>query len=234
MSSIQNIMDLQNIDSELKEIEDLLGDLPLKVSALREEESSLIQSIGDGKERLQSIGLEINKLMGQIDDYNLKIDKQKDQLFLVTNNRQYDALQTEIDNHKSDLDLKENIILELTEEKEELEKKVQEEEENLDELSSDLIKRRERLEELIGESSEKKKKLEKERASHSSLIKENILMRYNKIYEARDGLAVVPITGSGCGGCGAFIPPQIISEVRAKKNFQNCESCSRFLCWSDE
>ena len=44
-----------------------------------------------------------------------------------------------------------------------------------------------------------------------------ILQRYDKVFKARNGLAVVPINGTGCGGCGAFIPPQIISEVRARK-----------------
>ena len=33
--SIQDLTDLQNIDSELKEIEDLLGDLPSKVFSLK-------------------------------------------------------------------------------------------------------------------------------------------------------------------------------------------------------
>ena len=52
-----------------------------------------------------------------------KIDKQKDQLFLVTSNRQYDALQLEIDHLKNnDIDLKEDEIIELTEEKETIEK----------------------------------------------------------------------------------------------------------------
>ena len=37
--------------------------------------------------------------------------------------------------------------------------------------------------------------------------------------DARDGLAVVPIVGSGCGRCGAHIPPQTLTEVRAKKEY---------------
>ena len=43
--SIQDLIDLQNIDSELKEIEDLLGDLPSKVLSLKNEEKSLQTSI---------------------------------------------------------------------------------------------------------------------------------------------------------------------------------------------
>ena len=42
--------------------------------------------------------MEIKSLTGNVNLLINKIDKQKDQLFLVTNNRQYDALQVEIDN----------------------------------------------------------------------------------------------------------------------------------------
>ena len=50
--SIQDLIDLQNIDSELKEIEDLLGDLPSKVSSLKNEEKSLQTSIEEGKKKI--------------------------------------------------------------------------------------------------------------------------------------------------------------------------------------
>ena len=232
--SIQDLIDLQNIDSELKEIEDLLGDLPSKVFSLKSEEKSLQTSIEEGKNTILSLDLEIKSHTGNVDLLIDKIDKQKDQLFLVTNNRQYDALQVEIDNLKNEIDQKENKIIELTEEKEFTENKVANEEQNLDSLSSDLKKRIKRLEELMGENAERKKEFEILKSKNRIKIDKTILQRYDKIFEARNGLAAVPINGTGCGGCGAFVPPQIISEVRAKKNYHNCESCSRFLFWENE
>ena len=232
--SIQDLIDLQNIDSDLKEIEDLLGDLPSKVSSLKNEEKSLTISIDEGKSKILSLDLEIKKQTGNVNLLSEKIDKQKDQLFLVTNNRQYDALQVEIDHLKDDIDSKENIIIELTEDKETTEKKVTDEEQNLDSLSGDLKKRIKRLEELMGENAERKKEFEALKSKKRTIIDKMILQRYDKVFEARNGLAVVPIIGTGCGGCGAFIPPQVVSEVRAKKNFHNCESCSRFLFWKKD
>ena len=121
--SIQDLIDLQNIDTELKDIEDLLGDLPSKVSSLKNEEKSLQTSIEEGKKKILSLDIEIKSHTSNVDLLIDKIDKQKDQLFLVTNNRQYDALQVEIDNLKNEIDSKENKIIDLTEEKETTEKK---------------------------------------------------------------------------------------------------------------
>ena len=161
-------------------------------------------------------------------------DRYKDQLFLVTSNKQYDALQLEIDHLKDELDGIETKLLEHTEEKEQLEERVQSEEENLDKLKKDLVNRRERLEILMNESSEQKLKLESDREVQLGNIDQSILTQYSRISDARDGLSVVTITGSACGGCGAFVPPQIVSEVRAAKGFRTCDSCRRFLYWDSE
>ena len=234
MKNIEKIIQLQKIDSQLQEISELLGDLPLKVEKLKEEESSLIDSINNGKTRLKVLELDLSKSENQVKDIASKIDKHKDQLFLVTNNKQYDALQLEIDHLKTELDQLETKSLEYLEEKDQLVEKVKSEEENLDSLSNDLIERRSKLETLIDESSEKKMRLESDRDNHIVNIEESILSQYVRIQDARGGISVVQINSSACGGCGAFIPPQIVSEVRLGENTQTCESCSRFLYWDSE
>ena len=234
MDHIQQIITLQNIDSQLQEIAELLGDLPKKVEELKDEEDSLIQSVKNGRLRLKELDVELNKSEGLVKDITTKIDKHKDQLFLVTSNKQYDALQLEIDHLKDELDEIETKFLEYTEEKEQLLEKVRSEEENLDLLKKDLIDRRSKLEILMDESSEQKLKLESDRKVQIGAIDKSILTQYSRISDARDGLSVVTISGSACGGCGAFVPPQIVSEVRAAKGFRTCDSCSRFLYWDSE
>jgi len=231
MSVIQRIVALQKIDSQLQDIAELLGDLPRKVDALKNEESALIKSVEDGKTRIKELELEISKFDGQMTDIKEKIDKHKDQLFLVTTNKQYDALQYEIDHLKAGLDDIETKTLEYTEEKETLEERIKSEEENLDTLSKDLIERREKLEVLMNESSEKKTKLKLQRDKKRKDIENTTLSRYDRIHAARKGISVIHVHGTACGGCGAFIPPQIISEVKAEKGSHTCDSCSRFLYW---
>jgi predicted nucleic acid-binding Zn-ribbon protein len=231
MSIIQQIVELQSIDSNLQEISELLGDLPVKVEELKDKEDSLVESVKNAKDRIKELNLELNKFDTKMIDFKTKIDKYKDQLFLVTSNKQYDALQYEIDHLKSKLDEVETKSLEFLEEKETLDKQVTSDEENLDSLRLDLVVRREKLEVLINESSKEKEKLESSRENHRVIIDEKILTLYDKIHKARNGLSVVNVTGSACGGCGAFVPPQVISEVRAQKNTQTCDSCSRFLYW---
>ncbi len=229
MSKILPLIELQDVDTQLRDINELLGDLPKKVDKLRDEEEGLINNVKEGKDRLKEIELSLNKAEHQMTDLKGKIDKLKDQLSLVTSNKQYDALTQEIEYLKQELDEVELKDLEFEEEKESLTSDIKEKEENLESLRKDLSDRRVKLELLMDESAENKSALEKEREKKLINIDESILNRYTRISAAREGLAVVNLDGSACAGCGFVIPPQDVTDIRDKDNYYNCDICSRFI-----
>ena len=231
MNSIQDMIELQKIDSQLEEIEELLGDLPIKVTELKNKEDRLTSDFEQGKVRLKEIALEQHKTEMNLAEFKEKIDKLKDQLFLVTNNKQYDALMLEIDHLKEDLDRNETTELELLEEKDQLAEQVKSQEQSLESLSEDLSSKRVNLEQALAASSSEKKDLESRREETAKDLSASVLARYDRILSARNGLAVVSLEGRSCGGCGAALPPQLVAEVKTLMTIQNCSICTRFLFW---
>ena len=229
MLEVTQLVELQAVDTQLRDLNELLGDLPKKVNKLRLEEESLIKAVDEGNNRLKEIELALNKAEHHMAEIKQKIDKLKDQLSLVTSNKQYDALTQEIDYLKQAMNEAELEDLGLEEEKETLHSDLKEKEENLEFLSEDLRIRRGRLENLISESADKKSELEKEREEKSIHIDPSVLSRYVRVSDARDGLAVVTIDGNSCSGCGFVVPPQTVSVIRKKTLLYNCDVCSRFL-----
>ena len=231
MNSIQYLIELQKIDSQLAEIEELLGDLPIKVTELKNKEDSLTSDFERGKARLKEISLEQHKTEMNLAEFKEKIDKLKDQLFLVTNNKQYDALMLEIDHLKENLDRNETTELELLEEKDQLSEQAKSQEQSLESLSKDLSSKRVNLDQALAASSSEKKDLESRREETAKDLSASVLARYNRILSARNGLAVVSLEGRSCGGCGAALPPQLVAEVKTLMTIQNCSICTRFLFW---
>ena len=229
MLEVTQLVELQAVDTQLQDLNELLGDLPKKVDKLRLEEESLINAVDKGNNRLKEIELALNKAEHHMAEIKQKIDKLKDQLSLVTSNKQYDALTQEIEYLKQAMNEAELEDLELEEEKETLHNDLQEKEGNLESLNEDLRIRRGRLENLIAESAEKKSELEKEREEKSIHIDPSVLGRYVRIRDARDGLAVLTIDRNSCSGCGFVVPPQTVSVIRKKTLLYNCDVCSRFL-----
>lgn len=226
---MEHLVELQGIDTKLKDLNDLLGDLPSKVEGLNEQEESINNSLKNNKKRLKELEVELQKGEVAISQLNDKVNTLKDQLFLVTNNKQYDALMKEIDHIKDKKSGFENQAIEYLEEKENLINSVETMEAELKDLSNDLSKRREKLETAILNSADEKSVLEKKRQDKIDKIDLNTISVYDKVMGARDGLAVVQLEGSGCGGCGAHIPPQTIAEVRAEEGIHRCDICGRFL-----
>ena len=226
--SIAHLIELQEIDSQLDDLNSLLGDLPKMVDDLNSQEHSLITKVQDDKKRSKNINLSLNKSETANKIIQEKIDKLTDQLFLVTNNKQYDALTLEIDHLKEKKENHESQILAHIEENEELEKSIDENEKLLTELKSDLDVRRKKLETALSETADEKAALENSREKQISKIDSSTIQIYSKVISARSGVAVVPLSGDSCGGCGAALPIQMASEIRGGKT-HTCFNCGRFV-----
>ena len=228
--SITHLVELQDIDSQLDDLNGLLGDLPKMVEELNEQESRLISKLKEDKTRLKEINLSLKKSETANSEIQEKINKLTDQLFLVTNNKQYDALTNEIDHFKEQKDENDSHIISSMDEKEILEKSMNENETSLEDLKTDLGIRRKKLETALSETSEEKAALEKSREKQISKIDSSTIQIYTKVISARSGVAVVSLSGDACGGCGAALPIQMASEIRAAAaHTHRCDNCGRFV-----
>ena len=228
--SITHLVELQDIDSQLDDLNGLLGDLPKMVEELNEQESRLISKLKEDKTRLKDINLSLKKSETANSEIQEKINKLTDQLFLVTNNKQYDALTNEIDHFKEQKDENDSHIILSMDEKEILEKSINENETSLEDLKTDLSIRRKKLETALSETSEEKAALEKSREQQISKIDSSTIQIYTKVISARSGVAVVSLSGDACGGCGAALPIQMASEIRAAAaHTHRCDNCGRFV-----
>ncbi len=226
--SITRLVELQDIDSQLEDLNSLLGDLPKMVDELNEKENSLKDRVEADKVTLKEINLNSSKSEKVNSDIQEKINKLTDQLFLVTNNKQYDALTNEIEHLKEQKKENEELLISNLEEKETLEKNINKNEASLEELKTDLDVRRNKLDEALSETADEKAALENSRKKQVTEIDDNTMQVYNKVISARSGIAVVPLSGNSCGGCGAALPLQMVSEIRAG-DLHNCQSCGRFV-----
>ena len=70
----------------------------------------------------------------------------------------------------------------------------------------------------------------KDREKATKNIEDRLLNSYNKLRNnARNGLAVVPVSRGACGGCFNVVPPQRQADIRDNKKLIVCEHCGRIL-----
>ena len=156
------------------------------------------------------------------------------QLPQVKTNKEYTAMQHEIEQGKVKIsEIEEKILLEM----EHLDALAIQEKEfsrQHDLLKKDLDGKRKILLEQLAQMETKLTGLLTQREAVIKTLPADIASVYHRIMQGRPGTAVVPVTGSSCGGCFGNLPPQFINEIKKMEKLITCETCGRILVWSQE
>ena len=191
--SMQHLIELQKIDTQLQDLESLLGDLPRRVNEMNQEEKSLRNNLEENNIRLKIIKVECHKSEVKVSEIDDKINKIKDQLFLVTNNKQYDALMNEIDHLKEEKSRLESEILTYLEENDTIVNNIEAEETQLKSLENDLVTRRKILETALSESAGEKSVLEQKRENEVKNIDPSTIavsISFDNIFDTTSAMVV--------------------------------------------
>jgi len=109
---LQNLYELQRIDTEIDKIKTLRGELPLEVQDLEDEIAGLETRIENLKVELGELDKTSSTRKMDIKKAEEAIKKYSEQLDNVRNNREYDALSKEIEFQKLEIELQEKRIRE--------------------------------------------------------------------------------------------------------------------------
>ncbi len=229
INKLVTLFSLQIIDDELDELEELRGDLPLRVNALNAKIKEMQDQI-DEKEKLKNDSLEQRKTNeAEIERLTGSLKKFKAQLYQVRNNKEYDALTKEIDHSESEIERLEIENDEMETSSEKLKIEIEELTPNVDELNEDLKENEVELKKIIKANEIEETKLKSKREKVASNVKKPDYNVYMRIRKALRGKAIVKINRSACSGCHNIVPPQRQIELRQNRRLFTCESCGRIL-----
>jgi len=227
---LRQLYTLQKIDSKIDEIEVLKGELPMEVSDLEDEITGLETRLKNLNETVKDIEKEGQKFTTRITEGETLIKKYTKQLDDVKNNREFDALNKELEMQKLEIQLAEKKAKENGDKVAVKNAVVKEVKDKLKSKKTNLDLKKEELKSIIAKTEKEEKALRKNASAAEENIDERLLKAYHRIRKNyRNGLALVTIERDSCGGCFNQIPPQIQLEVSQRKKILACEHCGRIL-----
>lgn len=227
---LRNLYDLQLIDSNLDDIQILKGELPMEVSDLEDEIAGLQKRVERMQAAVDDTDAQTSRLNGLITDANAAVEKYQRQMDEVKNNREYEALQKEIELQSLDVQLSEKRLGELAMAREVKQEQLDNAQEKLETRSGDLDRKKVELEKIVAKTEKEERKLKRQSDAARKNIEDRLLKAYDKIRTSyRNGLAVVGTERSACGGCFNQVPPQTRLEIGMHKKIIACEHCGRIL-----
>jgi len=230
---IKFLIELQKLDTQILKIEDDLSSIPEKIKTLESDFSAKSSNLKKHEDNIKSLQLKRKEKEGELQSKEESIKKFTSQMHQVKTNKEYSALQEEINRVKADNSLIEDDILKIFDMVDAENKAVVVEKEALKKDEALMSEEKKKLDAESARLRSEEDRLKSQRSEHISKVDKQVLAKYDRILKNRDGLAVVPIIDESCQGCFAHMPAQVINEVRMNASIICCESCTRILYFEE-
>ena len=225
---LQQLANLQYIDSRIDELKQLRGDLPEDILDIETDIARLEAKQAKLEQEDKNLSVELNQLELDITSSTEKAKKYEEQQLSVRNNREYDALTKEIEVQKQVVE-KAHLRIEEAKKRKELvapEKVIIDE--KLDHVRTDLDKMKANLDSVMNSTQEEEDQLIVARDEVVKNIEPRYLRNYNRLRDGlNNGIAVVAMDRGAAFGMS--LPPQTQVEVRRKNKIIFDENSGRIV-----
>ncbi len=144
-------------------------------------------------------------------------------------NDQYRAFLQEIAAAEKQVSALEDREIVLMEHVESAKKIITEREAELKEEEDGVAEEKEMLEERLSEVNEDLEKLVADRGRITSTINPSLLAKYDRLFKNKGDFAVVQVEGNHCSGCHMKLPPQVTNDALNPDKLVICNFCGRML-----
>lgn len=228
---LKNLYYLQQTDTAIDKILQLRGDLPEEVAALEEELNGLKAKAESFVNFIEGMAISITDNKQNVVDCDNQISKYRKQLENITNSREYDSINKEIENQDLLRQIAEKNINEAKTKSAQTKVELEELKDLIAVTENDLKIKKEELETIVDATSKQEAQLLATRNAYASKIDDRTMSAYDRIRASvNNHLAVVSVYNSdSCGGCFNTIIPQRLVEIASNKKLIICEHCGRIL-----
>ncbi len=220
---------LQKIDQDLHEIEQLKVNIPHQIQTMSGEQSDVEQRFSEQEQQVESLEKDRRQHERDLEGVQEQINKYQGQLHSVKTNKEYDALQKEMQTQKTNISVHEDAILQLMSDTEEAGEALEAIRVEMETTIAAIKVQTRKLKKKLTTVDEDVAVKRDERLRTAMRIEARVARVYNRIRRILGGLAVVPLKKGACGGCFNIIPLQVVAEIRQMNRLTICESCGRIV-----
>lgn len=235
---LKTLYELQNTDIEIDKLLQLRGELPEEVSALESEVESLKTKKARMEEMIDGYNQGIENDKKHIDELDKEIEEYRKKLENISNSREYDSVNKELENQGLLRAIAEKNIREAREAIDSRRQDIERIDDRISIREADLEAKRSELSTITEATAPQEKELVARREAFISKLDERTISAYERIRKStHNHLAVVSLFpknddgtyGDACGGCFHTITPQRLIDIASGKKLVICEHCGRII-----
>ena len=233
-AELHHLWMLQRIEDDIAEMHRQLNHYPRELERLQNLLQELAEQRAQETTRIEQLERDRRRKEGELELENGKIRKAQLRLMEAKTNKEYQALLKEIEFAKDANSHREDEIIAMMDD-------IDRCKENLEAVEKRIAGEKKEIEDTIAVTKDQIIQLETDlartqdtRSEITGNLDRELLNRYVKLKERKDGVAVVLVKNEACQGCYVNIPPQLYNEVQKNTKIIFCPNCQRILYWENK
>ena len=227
---LERLIQLQNLETAIEESRRRVAAHPQRVQDAETRLAQAKEAVEGAKERLKASLDARREQERQAAIYQTRLSKFKDQLSAVKTNREYQAMQIEIETAQRELGLAEEKVLERMMEADALAAEGKKAEQVLAAEQKAVAAEQKALAEELAAAEAALAQATDQRAAVLGGMEPQLVALFEQVARARKGIAICTATRDGlCSACHVRLRPQLFQEVRRNDTIIQCFSCNRIL-----
>jgi predicted nucleic acid-binding Zn-ribbon protein len=233
-ADLDRLIRLQQLETTVDDARRKIAEHPARMQALDARLQQASDVISTAKVRLAAAADKRRADEKDVAFVQTRLAKYKDQLLEVKTNREYTAMLHEIEAAQNDIRVKEDRILEIMMEADELTAILRKNETELKTAEKDISAERSAL---VTETASLQSFIERATTERQKLVGEIdriVLGVFEQVAKNRKGVAVAEARNGLCTICHVRLRPQVFNEIRRNASIIQCDSCQRILYFAGE
>jgi uncharacterized protein len=227
---LQQLLQLQEKDRKRVVLQRELRQMPDKRKALEAKRAAAAHEVELAQSGLRQMQLQIRENELDIEGLKNKARRYKAQQSEIRNNESYRALEGEIADVEKQASLREDQVLMLMEQVENLKASLVGKEANHAKVAADIQAELNGLSEREAKLNDDLARLEVERQQFTPGVDDTWLGRYEAILKNKGDFALVGVEPTGiCTGCHMKLPPSVVMSSKNLNQITTCTYCGRML-----
>ncbi len=227
---LERLIQLQHFESRIEESKRTIASHPERVAAADARLNAAQQVVDAAKQRLKESQEARRALEKDAALYQGRLTKFKEQLSAVKTNREYQAMQHEIETAPLVGGAAEEKVLERMMESDGIAAEIKQAETALAAQQKEIAAERKALAEELAATEKTLQETTEKRAALVKELEPRLVMLFGQVARMRKGVALSSATRDGlCSACHVRLRPHVFQQVRQNDSIIQCDSCNRIL-----
>ncbi len=226
---IDQLLRLQDQDMRIMLRERERDALPNRIKALDNDLESFRAAIAETETKRKHAQLVASQVELDVETQRQKIARLRDQQILLKTNREFRAMEDEINAAQSVISQLETRLLEAMESMDVLSDGIKARTDELRQAEKSIEQQKQSMENRMRDIDRELDELQGRRKIAAQAIPKPWLPSYDRLFKGKQDRVLVSVENGICGGCHMKLPPAVMHAARRSESLVTCDFCGRML-----